>query len=68
MRTDQWSVEHRVEHRLQHCLNFLPDPQGLVLHFSINAKIYQPYASVYLSVKLREFGSGVLDRELPVAL
>ena len=68
MRTDHCNHPWSVEHRLQHCLNFLPDPQGLVLHFSINAKIYQPYASVYLSVKLREFGSGVLDRELPVAL
>ena len=40
----------------------------LVLHFSINAKNYQPYASFYYRVKLREFGSGVFSRELPVAL
>ena len=52
----------------QHSLQPGDCQQALVLHFSINAKIYQPYASVYLTVKLREFGSGVLDRELPVTL
>ena len=60
--TDSWELE--AIHTPGHLGNHI----ALVLHFSINAKNYQPYASFYYRVKLREFGSGVFSCELPVAL